>query len=1723
MRPLALLLSSASLVLILGSPARGQITNVSNDQSTLIPGAGHDYIRMLNETVNPANGSASLRLNVPVPKGRGLSIPFSFAYDSNGFWHLTGDGANDGGAIWISDATILSQGGWSYSAPLLSFFSSSAPWFNGGGSCSFTTSFMFQDPAGARHSLGLSTTTDGQGGDGNAACGLTPFTSGGDDFVKASTPNATNVINPQTWLANLDGTVFYFSAAKLHQWAYAAGVILPDYIEDRNGNKILVQDYMTQQGANRGSFAYTDTLGRAALSSSGFGASGTTVSVSGLTGNFTLTWGTAASSYSISSQYLNPPGNCAAPPHVSGSQGVVTAIALPNGKSYNFYYDSTYGLLNKVVYPTGGYVRYVWGINSLSDTAEYAAGCTPGQTCNPPGFCDYRYDTPVVIHRYVSFDGTNEVLRQDFSYSTNWPSSSSAYWSTKQTIVTTADLVRGASFQTTYTYAPSGCGGPDSPNTTSHIATQCPVEQTVLYQDWNGSTLRTVNKTWADVNMLLSKQVTLENGQTSKTAYSYLNNNSTPLVTEKDEYEYGQGSLGPILRKTATNYASFAATPIYPYSPSLLDRPSSVITYDGSNNRVAESDYAFDQTSVPGVSNLPTGTHDETNYSASSAAPRGNATTVTTKCLQGCSDAVTNYTYDETGQVLTMKDPCSNSTCSDMTGSSHTITYSYVDNFDSPPSSNTNAYLTKVTSPVTNGVNHIESYKYAYSDGQLIQSTDENGQSTSYSYNDSLRRLTETDYPDGGKTAVAYNDAPYNPSNPSPSVTTTKAMTSSTNFVTLAASDGLGHVVEILLTSDPDCASGDRTNRTYDGAGNVYTVSNPYCTTSDPSYGTTTYAYDALGRTTQVTNPDSSTILTTYTGRATQVPDEGNGTQRVTRISQTDALGRLASVCEVASAPFVGSGGASSSSLIGQSGSPAACGQDIAANGFLTSYQYDVLGNLLQISQGTMTSRSFDYDSLSRLVCASNPENSSAPCPNTAPSSYILGTTGYTYDANGNLSTKTAPAPNQTGTTTVTTSYQYDALNRLTSKSYNDGATPTATFVYDSTSWGSLTNAVGRLVESTTTAHLGYMATYTQYDVMGRVAQQWQYTPMGGTNDYPLPYTYDLMGNMTAFSDGYFHGCYPAYNTASRLVSLTAGTYELPGPYNLLSGAHYNAAGQITSETLGTGETQTYTYTRRNQLQAKSSSYNSTPVYSFGLTLAPNGDVTAATDSVNGNWNYSYDQFNRLVCANVASNGTCTTPPTGTPTYTYVYDRFGNRWQQNGPTGGPYNFAANFTGNGTTNNNRMDGYSYDAAGNLLFDGTHHYFYDAENHLIQVDGTLGYCSSGTGSSATACYLYDAQGNRVHRTGYTTDTCDGTGKRDYTFDLSGHFVGEFNSNGTGCRSEIYAGGRHLATYGSSPVFDHTDWLGSSRLRNTLAYPTYNYETCTNLPFGDGLTCNSTFDTVLHFTGKERDYESGLDNFGARFDASSMGRFMSPDPGNAGAIEDDPQSWNAYTYVRNNPLNLTDPDGTNYRVCQSVNTGGGNGGASPATTCADLTNEQYDQYRKDNPNIYARPNGDLYVRNDNGTETRTGSESYYNEKDLAAAQTLATIGSTLGDPRTIGGFYGLSALGGFALYGAGIFQGGFTVLELGSEQLLTNQAAGQIIGWGTGQAGTQATEQLTQNLTKDAVQEMIKKGLNKATVEGLKNQYVRAVAKGGAKLNKQLLPRLALMEKIIQLWPK
>ena len=106
----------------------------------------------------------------------------------------------------------------------------------------------------------------------------------------------------------------------------------------------------------------------------------------------------------------------------------------------------------------------------------------------------------------------------------------------------------------------------------------------------------------------------------------------------------------------------------------------------------------------------------------------------------------------------------------------------------------------------------------------------------------------------------------------------------------------------------------------------------------------------------------------------------------------------------------------------------------------------------------------------------------------------------------------------------------------------------------------------------------------------------------------------------------------------------------------------------------------------------------------------------------------------------------------------------------------------------------------------------------------------------------------------------------------------------------------------------AYYHADHLGSARVMsdtggNVIWSATY-------LPFGQEWNPQATFNHYK-FTGKERDSESGLDNFGARYMSSQYGRFMTPDR-LVDMHKEDPQSLNLYSYVRNRPLSNTDPTG-------------------------------------------------------------------------------------------------------------------------------------------------------------------------------------------------------------------
>jgi RHS repeat-associated protein len=1489
------------------SIASSQVTTLTDTTATPLPGAGHNYLGLLNETVSPENGMLSLRVSVPIPPGRHLTVPFSFDYDSNGAFFIESNWHSGLGWMWGNNVGMLASNGWSYAVPQLARVAlqftmppspPGPPSPDGSTTCGVMDGYIFTDAAGTRHSISLAhiyNNAPGYYGSLNWACGNSHFIesdSGGDQvfggaFSNLLPPGGSNPDtngpqdgNPE--LVSPDGSVYDFAfATHCSSMPVNSYTSLPT-IEDRNGNKVSFGS------SSCTSFLATDTLNRTVLSGSNFGVNGSTVSVAGLAQPYTLTWANKSyTGYTVNDEPTssNPGSNCTISsfPLPTGSQSVVTALEMPNGQSYGFGYDGTYGTVNKITYPTGGYVSYVWGIDPLSTQVAF-------ESVSGTAECGFFIDTAAVTERTV-FDGSNTVEQQNFTYSTNWNATPEP---TKQTTVVTHDLVRGTQFNTVYNY--TAMPGPAGPNMSGSLIF---VETSIQYLDVGGTLLKTVTKGWLDQFRLACEFQTI--GTSTLSSGVFYTYGPGGQVTDKKEYDYGvvpasactdfatPPATNPT-RDTATVYQTFGNTPIFPSAPSIFDRPASVITsgiVSGTMTRMAETDYAYDGSAV---SSATATNHDETSYAPSSAAPRGNATTVTRKCFQGtttCPNQVTTSVYDETGQVTSVTDPKLNVT-----------TYSYADVNAScggnPPSGATDAYMTQVTYPPTSGVTHVENFCYGYDDGQLRSSSDENSQVTTYKYNspanppicsfsDGLDRLTETDYPGssgGGKTYLCYNDTPS-----APSVTTTKLLNSSQNVVSTTTMNGIGLAIQTQLTSDPQGT--DTTVTAYDGLSRTYTVTNPYRSVSDTTYGVTTYNYDALGRTKTVTKPDSSTVTTLYCNApttsfprsSTLVTDEALHWRR----SQTDGLGRLVEVDEPNSTSAIGTACPGTSDPV-----------------WITSYTYDVLNDLGTVVQGGSHNRSFVYNSLKQLLTSSNPESNATG---------VL--TQYTYDLNGNLATKIDAR-------TLTTTYAYDALNRMTSRTYSNHD-PTVSFTYDQAA----------CLGAPSCYNIGHRTTMTDaggsenlaYDQMGREIVELR--AISTLSKYTV-YGYDLAGDLItlAYPTGSGRTITYTYDSAGRpseAQDVANGINYAQGLCaNGLSstGVCYTPFGSVDQmQQNGTGITSTYLYNTRLQpcwLYATTTASplatttlctatDSTPgnildlKYNFNLGAGDNGNVVGITngrDTAHRNQSFTYDQVNRILTA----QSSATSGMSSCWGESYTYDQWANMYAMTGLSGYSGCSQDSLSVSPTANNQlSATGYSYDLSGNMLADGANSYTYNTESEI-----TIG---------AGVTYKYDGDGNRILKS---------SGKA-YWYGAGTEILDESDTSGNITNEYVFFGGKRIAMRTvSTGTIDYyaEDMLGTSRAIVQAGQTTPCYD-ADFLPYGKEIPVTNTCSQNYKFEGKERDTETLNDDFGARYYSWRLGRWLSadwsavPEPVPYANLAN-PQTLNLYTMVRDNPESFADLDG-------------------------------------------------------------------------------------------------------------------------------------------------------------------------------------------------------------------
>ena len=297
---------------------------------------------------------------------------------------------------------------------------------------------------------------------------------------------------------------------------------------------------------------------------------------------------------------------------------------------------------------------------------------------------------------------------------------------------------------------------------------------------------------------------------------------------------------------------------------------------------------------------------------------------------------------------------------------------------------------------------------------------------------------------------------------------------------------------------------------------------------------------------------------------------------------------------------------------------------------------------------------------------------------------------------------------------------------------------------------------------------------------------------------------------------------------------------------------------------------------------------------------------------------YSYDDLNRIgsVAEQQMNSGggwaaSCS--------QTFAYDRYGNK-RITAATGGVNGYNPTYN----TANNRINGLTYDAAGNITYDaltgGT--MAYDAENRLLTA-------SSGGGAS----YAYDGEGKRVKRATAGQEWW-------YVHGIGGELLAEYLSSApTTVKKEYgYRSGQMLVMWDADKSEDErlkwlvTDHLGSTRMEADKSGSLAAMRRHDFLPFGEELTSSigaqrsgigyepPQSNIRQKFTSKERDIETSLDFFEARYYTNAQGRFTSPDPLSFWMLEEkeqdeylsNPQRMNKYVYVLNNPLQYVDPDG-------------------------------------------------------------------------------------------------------------------------------------------------------------------------------------------------------------------
>jgi RHS repeat-associated protein len=741
-----------------------------------------------------------------------------------------------------------------------------------------------------------------------------------------------------------------------------------------------------------------------------------------------------------------------------------------------------------------------------------------------------------------------------------------------------------------------------------------------------------------------------------------------------------------------------------------------------------------------------------------------------------------------------------------------------------------------------------------YGDLTLASQTAASGEEVSYAW-DNAKRPTEVTSPSGQTTTYQYNDS----ATPPTVVATVSVNTGAGNdletgsYTITRTMDGFGRVVLVqdsrtnaYVKSEYDVCSCSATGR-------AVKVSNPYLSGETPQF--TVSEYDALGRNSRVTAPDGSAATSSYAGNTTTVTDPAGKRKK----STYDAFGKLTQVAE-----------------------PDASGNLTV----LTNYTHDEAGHLTGVSMNNgAQARSFAYNQYNQVTSVTNPEN---------------GTVSYTYRAADGLLTSKSDAKNQVA------NFDYDGLRRVTRIYPPQGANYgyETRLYYDAYPPAPGENTEGRLAAiewSQPGLQIGqYWHSYNyvhrfSYDAASgavtdsTVIQKDTYNGQTTPRSLDVGFTWTVQGTpATVTNNSLGRSLAYHFDSAGRLNGLQQLQEGGFPAVDLVTAASYNKAGQLLTmdfmDSAAVRETRTYDpllqQLTRIQVAATAPPYTAQLdlEYQYPAAGSNNGRITAEIDHLASNTTvgYTYDAYNRLAAANSVTGGNTNWG------LSFSYDVYGNRTAQTVTAGSAPTFSAAFD-----NNNHMVGYQYDQNGNQLTtpDGAT-LSYDFDNRM----------TNWSRSGASETYHYHPSGWRVWKkpsTGAATL---------YLHGPSGQLLFEQSDNATTLADYIYFGGRLLYTVRKESgtwtrTALHTDRLGTVRNGGKSYYP-----------FGEEI--GSSENNAFKFASTYRDSNTGLDYAVNRYYSSSIGRFLSVDPGRA--RRRNPGSWNRYTYAGNDPINRIDPLG-------------------------------------------------------------------------------------------------------------------------------------------------------------------------------------------------------------------